>query len=75
MGKGVSSRTSFITKQLHMQGMNIVTHHLNLVDLLINVIVSAEPNGIVEFLFELAKPDLRGTVNIGFEKFLGVCFA
>ena len=52
-----------------MKRSYIVTHHLNLVDLLVDVIMAAEPYLEVKLFFKLPEPYLGGTVNIGLKSF------
>ena len=70
-GEGVSlSKTLLITKQLHMQGTDIVVHHLDFIDPLIYVIVPAEPYFVIKFLFKLSEPNFGRTVDVRLEKLL-----
>lgn len=46
-----------------MQRADIVAHHLDLIDLLVDVAVTAEPSYIVDLLFKIAEPDFCGAVD------------
>lgn len=52
-----------------------MVQHSNLINPLVNMIMTAEPNRIVDRLFEIAEPYFGRTIDVWFEMLFGFCLA